>query len=108
MVAGIRVAIATALVCGALAPTSVRSEDNIERAGVATGLTAGNVLFVPIKAIAVSMGAFSGALSFIMTGGDLEVSRQVWRDTFQGPYVITPELARRAIGERPELTHKYE
>jgi hypothetical protein len=39
-------------------------------------------------------------------GGDDEVTRQVWRDTLQGPYVITPELARKAIGERPELEIK--
>jgi hypothetical protein len=84
----------------------LRAEDNIEKAGVIAGVTAGNVLFIPLKAISFSMGAFSGALSFVLTGGDEEVMRQVWRDTLQGPYVITPELAKKAIGERPELNVK--
>jgi hypothetical protein len=75
-------------------------------AGVITAVTAGNMLFIPLKAISFSMGAFSGALSFVLTGGDEEVMRQVWRDTLQGPYVITPELAKKAIGERPELNVK--
>jgi hypothetical protein len=79
------------------------AEDNIEKAGVITGVTAGNMWFVPLKVMAVSMGALSGALSFVLTGGDDEVTRQVWRDTLQGPYFITPELAKKAIGVRPEL-----
>jgi hypothetical protein len=103
----IRVAVTAALLC-TLTAAPVRAESNIEKAGVVTGLTAGNVLFVPIKAMVLSMGALSGTLSFIFTGGDLEVSRQVWRDTLQGPYVITPDLAHKAVGERPELTNKYD
>jgi len=84
----------------------LRAEDTIEKAGVVTGVTVGNMWFIPLKAISVSMGAISGALSFVLTGGDDEVTRQVWRDTLQGPYVITPELAKKAIGERPELNIK--
>ena len=84
----------------------LRAENTIENAAVVTGVTAGNMWFIPLKAISFSMGAFSGALSFVLTGGDTEVTRQVWRDTLQGPYVITPDLARKAIGERPELDIK--
>jgi hypothetical protein len=81
----------------------LRAEDKIENTGVAVGSTVGNLLFVPFKAIAVSMGALTSALSFVVMGGDGELSSQIQRDTLQGPYVITPELARKAIGERPEL-----
>jgi hypothetical protein len=52
------------------------------------------------------MGALSGALSFVLTGGNEELTRQIWRDTSAGPYIITPELAKKAIGERPELDLK--
>ena len=83
-------------------PNSVRAEDGVERAGVAVGVTAGNMLFLPIKAISVVIGALSGALSFVVTGGDTEVTRQVWQDTTEGPYVITREVAGTAIGFRPE------
>ncbi len=52
------------------------------------------------------MGASAGALSFVVTGGDAELTRQIWQDSTQGPYLITPVEARRAIGERPELTRE--
>jgi len=90
----------------AVMPQTVRAEDNIEKAGVAVGVTAGNMWFLPIKAIAMSVGAISGALSYVVTGGNSELTQQIWRDTQQKPYVITPELARTAVGRRPELEDK--
>jgi hypothetical protein len=102
MIKRLLLAIVLLIVIG-LSPASLRAEETIEKAGVAVGVTAGNLWFVPIKAIAVTVGALSGALSYVVTGGDTEVTRQVWQDTLQGPYVITPELARKAIGQRPEL-----
>jgi hypothetical protein len=81
----------------------LRAEDKIEKAGATLALTAGNLLFVPMKAVSVSVGAIAGALSFVLTGGNADLTRQIWRDTSEGPYVITPALAKKAIGERPEL-----
>jgi hypothetical protein len=78
------------------------AEDAVETAGVAVGVTAGNMWFLPSKAISVSIGALSGALSFILTG-NADLTKQIWQDTSQGPYLITPSLARTAIGQRPEL-----
>ena len=94
-----------AFMMGALAKPSC-AEEVIEKAGVGIGLTAGNLVFAPAKAVSVVIGALSGALSFLVTGGDMEVARQVWRDTSTGPYYITPELAKKAIGERPLLQEK--
>jgi hypothetical protein len=96
--------IAFALILGSLAPALSRAEDTIESAGVAVGVTAGNMWLIPIKAISVTNGILSGALSFVVTGGNLSLTQQIWNDTLQGPYVITPELAKKAIGERPELS----
>ncbi len=86
-----------------MAPQTLRAEDNIEKAGVAVGVSAGNMWFLPIKAITVSMGAFAGALSYIVTGGNAEMSQQIWRDTQRGPYTIDPALARTGVGRRPEI-----
>jgi hypothetical protein len=88
---------------GLLAPLSVRAADPIETAGVVVGVTAGNAVAVPAKIISVGTGLIAGALSFVLTGGNLELTQQIWRDVTEGPYVITPAVARRAIGERPEL-----
>ena len=96
----------TALLSTIVPATPSHGEEQIERAGIVTGTTAGNLLFVPLKALSVSMGALSGALSFVLTGGNEQLTRQIWNDTLQGPYVITPELAKKAIGERPELDLK--
>jgi hypothetical protein len=87
-------------------PFSLRAGDPVENAGVGIGVTAGNMLFVPSKAISLVSGLTAGALSFLLTGGDVEVTRQAWQNTLQGPYVITPSIARTAIGERPELEKK--
>ena len=86
-----------------ISPASLRAEDAMEKAGVAVGVTAGNMWFLPIKAITVTVGALSGALSYVVTGGNAELTHQIWQDTTQGPYLITPELARKSIGQRPEL-----
>jgi len=99
-------AIALALILGSLPVTHLGAEDAIETAGVATGVTAGNLLFWPLKSIAVSVGLITGALSFIVSGGNAELTKQIWHDTTQGPYLITPELAKQSVGQRPELLEK--
>ncbi|HXV81141.1 MAG TPA: hypothetical protein VEG60_14785 [Candidatus Binatia bacterium] len=88
----------------AILPSSSQAEDAIEKAGVAVGVSAGNMVFLPAKAISTSMGLFFGAVSFVLTGGDTEVAQQMWRNSTAEPYLITPELARKAIGTRPELS----
>ena len=97
--------LALAMVLIGTLPSLLRAEETrIEKAGVAVGVSAGNVIFLPAKAISTSMGLFFGTLSFVLTGGDTEVMRQAWRDTTEGPYLITPDVARNAIGRRPDLS----
>jgi len=98
-------AMALALFLTGLSPSFLRAEDALETAGIATGVTAGNMWFIPAKAVSVSIGALTGALSFLLTG-NADLTRQIWEDTTQGPYLITPEVAKRAVGERPELLEK--
>ena len=95
--------IVAALVFASASPSILNAEDAIEIAAVDVGVTAGNLVFLPAKAISVSVGMISGALSFVLTGGNADLTRQIWRDTTEGPYFITPQLARKAIGDRPEL-----
>jgi hypothetical protein len=101
---GIIALVATSLAV-AMMSAPAHSQDRAEKAGVAVGVSAGNLWFVPLKAISTSMGLLSGALSFVLTGND-DLTQQIWRDTLQGPYIITPEIAEKAIGERPELLEK--
>ena len=96
----------TLLIITLLSPLPLFAESSQETVGIGVGLTAGNMWFLPIKAISVVMGLTGGALSYVLTGGDAELTRQMWQDTIAGPYLITPDLARKSIGERPELSQK--
>ena len=91
------------LIAVLLSPLPLFAEDLNEMAGIGIGLTAGNMWFVPIKAISVVMGVTQGAVSFVLSGGNVELTQQIWQDTTQGPYLITPDVAQKAIGERPEI-----
>jgi hypothetical protein len=51
------------------------------------------------------MGVLSAGFSYVVTG-NADLTKQIWQDTTQGPYVITPDLARTSIGQRPELLEK--
>ena len=99
------IAMTLALLLTGLSPSFLRAEDALETAGIATGVTAGNMWFIPAKAVSVSIGALTGALSFLLTG-NADLTKQIWEDTTQGPYLITPDVAKRAVGERPELLGK--
>ena len=92
-------AIATALTAPVFAENDERP---IDRTAAGVGVTFGNVVFVPFKAISAVWGLGMGGLSFILSGGDTELTRQAWRDTTEGPYVITEEFARQSVGTRPE------
>ena len=107
MTKGIRtrfVTLALALTIIGLLSSPSRAEDTIEKAGVAIGVSVGNLVFLPAKAISTSMGLFFGAVSFVVTGGDTEVAKQMWQFSTAEPYLITPEVARQAIGSRPQLS----
>jgi hypothetical protein len=86
-----------------LFPLRISASDLVEEAAVGIGVTAGNLWFVPIKAIAVVSGMVAGGLTYVFFGGDAEMATQIWENTTQGPYLITPEVARAAVGKRPEL-----
>ena len=81
-----------------LSPGLLKADDVIEKAGVGVGVTVGNMWVLPAKLISMSMGAVSGALSFVVTGGNADLTKQIWRDTSQGPYMVTPDVARMGVG----------
>jgi hypothetical protein len=92
---------ALTLLCACSSP--IQADDLIEKEGVGVGVTAGNLVVIPSKVISVSVGIVAGAFSYIMTGGNADLTKQIWRDTTQGPYLVTPELAKKSVGDRPQL-----
>lgn len=93
----------TILITALLAAPPLSANDPIENAGIGVGLTAGNMWFVPLKTISFFWGLTEGGLSFILSGGNAELTAQIWQDTTRGPYLITPDVAQTAVGQRPEL-----
>jgi hypothetical protein len=100
---GISFWIVSTILLANFAGSTLRAEDAIETTGMAVGQTAGNLVFLPAKIASVSIGWLSGALSYVLTGGNGDLTKQIWRDTSEGPYLITPEVARKGVGRRPEL-----
>jgi len=98
-------AIALSALFVSLPLAGARAEDTIEKAGIGVGLTVGNVLFLPLKAVSVSMGLINSSMSLIFAG-NVDLAEQALSDTTAEPYYITPELAKKAVGERPELGGK--
>lgn len=95
---------AVCLAATLLLPSVLPASEFTDRAAVAIGVSAGNLVFVPVKAITVTWGVAAGGLAYLFFAGDSEMARKIWEDTSQGPYLITPEIARAAVGKRPELT----
>lgn len=100
------VAVTLALALSHIFPSFLRADDLIEKEGVAVGVSAGNFVFLPAKFASATIGLLAGAASWILTGGNTDLTKQIWRDTTQGPYLITPELAKKGIGERPLLAEQ--
>lgn len=84
-----------------LSPLSLHADE--QRTGPRPGTIILSIFYLPVKATTVAWGLTSGAMSYVLSGGNAELTRQIWRDTTEGPYLITPEIVRASIGERPEL-----
>src|SRR5438093_5617921 len=69
---------ALGLILSSFIHTVLRAEDAIETAGEAVGMTASNLLFLPLKAISMSIRTISSALSYLVTGGNANLTKQIW------------------------------
>ncbi len=90
-----------------LSPTYLHAEGGIEKAGVTTGVTVGNKVFVPLKVVLVGFAAHVAVISWLGSLGDTQQVKEIWKNTTERPYFISPEKARKAIGERPDLTAEW-
>ncbi len=90
-----------------LSPTYLHAEEAIEKAGVALGVTVGNMIFVPLKVVLVGFAAPVAVISWLGSLGDTQQVKEIWTNTTKMPYFISPEAARKAIGERPDLTAEW-
>jgi hypothetical protein len=94
---------AALLLCSLLTPPTLFADGFIEEAGVGVGVVAGNLIYVPMKITTMILALPQGVFSWILSGGNDQLTKQFLDEAMEGPYFITPELARFAIGERPEI-----
>jgi len=90
-----------------LSPTYLHAGEAIEKAGVTTGVTVGNMIFVPLKLVLVGFAAPVAVISWLGSLGDTQQVKEIWKNTTEMPYFISPDQARKAIGERPDLTAEW-
>lgn len=91
------------LLCTLLSPPTLFADDLIENVGVGIGVTAGNLIYVPLKVTTMVFAVPQGVFSWLLSGGNKQLTEQFLEDTLEGPYFISTELAKSAVGERPDL-----
>jgi hypothetical protein len=64
--------------------------------GVATVVT--NVFYMPAKVAYATIGAVTGGVAWLVTGGDTDTANKVWVPSLEGTYVVTPAMLRGEEG----------
>jgi len=80
----------------------------IDNAGIAYGVTFGNLIYPGFKASTMLLAAPQAALAWILTLGDTEQAKTIWDAQTEGPYYISPEEARKALALDAEADPYYE
>ncbi|NIO11212.1 MAG: hypothetical protein GTO40_25635 [Deltaproteobacteria bacterium] len=91
-----------------IAPYSSFAGEGINKAGEVTGVTVGNMVFVPVKVAIMGFAAPVALLSLIGSLGDTEQAKAIWKDSTDQPYFISPKLARKSVGRRPDLNADWD
>jgi hypothetical protein len=103
MLSKVKFLFAALLLCALLSPPTLSADDLVENAGVGIGVTAGNLIYVPLKATVMVFAVPQAVFSWLLSGGNDQLTKQFLEDTLEGPYFISTELAKFAVGESPDL-----
>ena len=103
MLSKVKFIFAALLLCVLLSPSTLFADDFFEKAGVGVGVIVGNLIYVPVKVTTMIFAVPQGVFSWLLTGGNDQLTKQILEDNLEGPYFISPELAEFAVGERPDL-----
>ncbi len=91
------------LLVALLFPPQAHADEWREEAGMGIGMVIGNWIYLPLKASLVALALPQSLIALVTTAGDTEVAKQILQNGIEGPYLISPKVARTAIGKRPEL-----
>ena len=90
--------VAATLVCMAVAgsPVAARADEAPERNimlhyGLGVGSVLATLVYGPVKVVYATLGSITGGLAYLLTGGRLDVPREIIQPAIRGDYVVTPE-----------------
>jgi hypothetical protein len=90
--------LAATLLCVAVAsaPSAARADEAPERNimlhyGLGVGSVLATLVYGPVKVVYATLGSVTGGLAYLLTGGRLDVPREIIQPAIRGDYVVTPE-----------------
>lgn len=73
----------------------LRAEGPWKDAGLGIVSVLGSAIYSPVKLQYAALGAVTGGLAWVVTGGNTELAQKIWEPALTGNYVITPQLLGR-------------
>lgn len=74
--------------------SEARAEGPWKEAGLGIASVLGSVIYSPVKVQYAALGAVTGGVAWVVTGGNTELAQKIWKPALSGDYVITPETLR--------------
>ena len=72
--------------------SEVRADSAWKEAALGVASVLGSAIYSPVKIPYAALGAFTGGVVWIVTGGKTEVAQKIWEPALRGDYVITPQM----------------
>ena len=70
------------------------SSDKMSEAGLGAASVLLTIPYGVTKVVYAILGGIVGSFTWVLTGGNTEVAKEVWDPSFNGTYVITPDHLR--------------
>lgn len=90
--------VAVTLLCASIAamPRVALADEAPERNifmhyGLGVGSALATMVYGPVKIVYATLGSLTGGFAYLLTGGRLDVPREIVQPAVRGDYVITPE-----------------
>lgn len=65
-----------------------------KEAGLGVASVLGSAIYSPVKVHYAALGAVTGGVAWIVTGGNTEFAQTIWEPALGGNYLITPQVLR--------------
>lgn len=70
------------------------AESSWKEAGLGIVSVLGSAIYSPVKVHYAALGAVTGGVAWVVTGGNTELAQKIWESALGGDYLITPQMLR--------------